>query len=148
MCFPFSNKGEFCSPSHRDQWEERKAFRVILVTGKQQCTELVLNKWYVTVHCLLSHHFLKIFIDLFIFRERGREGEREGEKHQCVVAFCMPPHHWGSGLKPWHVPWLGIKPVTLWFTGQHSIHWATPAGVLSHHYNIGNAEQEFTTRNR
>ena len=23
---------------------------------------------------------------LFIFRERGREGEREGEKHQCVVA--------------------------------------------------------------
>ena len=23
---------------------------------------------------------------LFIFRERGRKGEREGEKHQCVVA--------------------------------------------------------------
>ena len=23
---------------------------------------------------------------LVIFRERGREGEREGEKHQCVVA--------------------------------------------------------------
>ena len=22
---------------------------------------------------------------LFIFRERGREGEREGEKHQCVI---------------------------------------------------------------
>ena len=30
--------------------------------------------------------FLKI---LFIFRER--EGEREGEKHQCVLASCMPP---------------------------------------------------------
>ena len=29
--------------------------------------------------------FLKVFI-LFTFRERGREGEREGEKHQCVVA--------------------------------------------------------------
>ena len=28
---------------------------------------------------------------VFIFRERGREGEREGEKHQCVVASCMPP---------------------------------------------------------
>ena len=26
--------------------------------------------------------FLKI---LFIFRERGREGEREGEKYQCAV---------------------------------------------------------------
>ena len=25
------------------------------------------------------------------FRERGREEEREEEKHQCVVAFHMPP---------------------------------------------------------
>ena len=27
---------------------------------------------------------------LFIFRERGREGEREGEKQQCVVASHTP----------------------------------------------------------
>ena len=27
---------------------------------------------------------------LFIFRERGREGGREGEKHQCVVASHTP----------------------------------------------------------
>ena len=27
---------------------------------------------------------------LFIFRERGREGEREVEKHQCVVASRVP----------------------------------------------------------
>ena len=33
--------------------------------------------------------FLKRFY-LFIFRARGREGEREGEKHQCVVASHMP----------------------------------------------------------
>ena len=33
--------------------------------------------------------FFKIL--LFIFRERGREGEREGEKHQCVVASHMAP---------------------------------------------------------
>ena len=33
--------------------------------------------------------FLKI---LFIhFRQRGRETEREGEKHQCVVASQVPP---------------------------------------------------------
>ena len=32
-----------------------------------------------------------IFIYLFIFRERGREEEREGEKHQCVVASYTPP---------------------------------------------------------
>ena len=28
---------------------------------------------------------------LFIFRERGREGEREGEKHQCVLASHVLP---------------------------------------------------------
>ena len=31
-----------------------------------------------------------LFIYLF-FREKGREGEREGEKHQCMVASHMPP---------------------------------------------------------
>ena len=28
---------------------------------------------------------------LFIFRERGREGEREGENHQYVVTSHAPP---------------------------------------------------------
>ena len=48
---------------------------------------------------------------LFIFRERGREGEREGEKHQCVVASCVPSTgdlasnpgmcpDWESNLRP------------------------------------------------
>ena len=32
---------------------------------------------------------LKILFILF-FRE-GKGGEREGEKHQCVVASCAPP---------------------------------------------------------
>ena len=32
--------------------------------------------------------YLKI---LFIFRESGRKGEREGEKHQCVVASHTSP---------------------------------------------------------
>ena len=27
----------------------------------------------------------------FFFRERGREGKKEGEKRQCVVASCTPP---------------------------------------------------------
>ena len=35
--------------------------------------------------------------------------------------------YWGPGPQPRHVPWLGIEPVTLWFPGQHSIYWATPA---------------------
>ena len=36
----------------------------------------------------LSLSFFKKFI---YFRERRREGERDGEKHQCVVASHMPP---------------------------------------------------------
>ena len=27
----------------------------------------------------------------FIFRQRGRKGEKEGKKYQCVVASCAPP---------------------------------------------------------
>ena len=48
---------------------------------------------------------------LFIFRERGREGEREQEKHQYVVASHLPPTgdlacnpgmcpDWESNLQP------------------------------------------------
>ena len=33
--------------------------------------------------------FLRFY--LFVFRERIREGEREGEKRQCVVASRVPP---------------------------------------------------------
>ena len=51
-------------------------------------------------------HLLK-----FIFTERGREAEREGEKYQCVVAFHVAPtgdlaHNpgicpdWESNLRP------------------------------------------------
>ena len=29
--------------------------------------------------------------NLFIFRDRGKEGEREGGKHQCVVASHVAP---------------------------------------------------------
>ena len=42
---------------------------------------------WVELNTFLS--FLKRFY-LFIFREKGREGEREGEKHQCVVASHVP----------------------------------------------------------
>ena len=62
---------------------------------------------------------------LFIFWERGGEGEREGEKHQLVASRVSPTG--GLGLQPGHVPWLGIKLATFQFAGQCSIHWATPA---------------------
>ena len=39
--------------------------------------------------------------------------------------------YWGPGPQPRHVFWLGIDMATLWFTGQHSIHWATPARAVT-----------------
>ena len=45
--------------------------------------------------------FLRFY--LFVFRERGGEGEREREKHQCVVG-SLTPSTGGPGLQPRHVP--------------------------------------------
>ena len=60
--------------------------------------------------------FFLSFIYLF-FRERGREGEREGEKHQCVVAAHMAPAG-DLSHNPGMCPDLGIKLVTLWFAAH------------------------------
>ena len=40
---------------------------------------------------IINKYIKKIKDYLFIFRERGREGEREGEKPQCLVAPDTPP---------------------------------------------------------
>ena len=65
-----------------------------------------------------KHFFKKI---LFIFRERGREGEREGEKHQYAVASHMPSPG-DLAHNPGMCPRWGIESATLWFTGWHLIH--------------------------
>ena len=44
---------------------------------------------------LLFLEFFKDFMYLFLERGEGK-GEREGEKHQCVVASHAPPT-WGPG---------------------------------------------------
>ena len=47
----------------------------------------------VIVHTRLHifYLFLFFFKILCVFIERGKEGGREGEKHQCVVASHVPP---------------------------------------------------------
>ena len=72
---------------------------------------------------------------LFIFRGRGREGEREGEKHQCVFAS--------------HVELTGTWPATQaraltgnWTSdplvlSPRSIHWATPARAIDFFSDLG-----------
>ena len=59
-------------------------------------------------------------------RKRGRETS------MCGCISCVPNR--GPGLQPSHVPWLGLKPVNFWFAGRRSIHWATPARVVSCHF--------------
>ena len=61
--------------------------------------------------CSLDSFFKKRFYS-FIFRERGREGEKEGEKHQYVVASCAPPTG-DLACNPGMCPRLGIKLLTL-----------------------------------
>ena len=51
-------------------------------------TTEILNPFMKIPKILINH--LKRFY-LFIFRKRGREGERNGEKRQCMVASHMPP---------------------------------------------------------
>ena len=67
---------------------------------------------------------------LFICRERGREGEKEGEKHWCVrdtLISCLLHTPTGDlACNPAHAL-TGNWMATFWFTGQCSIHWATPA---------------------
>ena len=44
----------------------------------------ILFYFYFLISCFKDFH-------LFIFRERGLEREREGQKHQCVVASHVAP---------------------------------------------------------
>ena len=56
--------------------------------------------------------FLKIlFIDI---QREGKGGEREGEKHQCVVASVVPL----LGTWPTTQACALTEPATLWFSGD------------------------------
>ena len=65
-------------------------------------------------------YFLKKILFIY-FLERGKGREKEGEKHQCVVASHMPPTG-DLASNPGMCLRLGIELATLWFTGLHSIH--------------------------
>ena len=52
---------------------------------------------------------------MYLFLERGREGEREGEKHQCVIDSHVAPTGDLAGNPGM---FLGIEPATLWFVAH------------------------------
>ena len=50
-------------------------------------SNIIINVYFsFRFYCVL---FKKISF-IYLFLERGRKGEREGEKHQCVVASHVP----------------------------------------------------------
>ena len=71
--------------------------------------------------------FIYFFKTSFLDRGQGREKERKRNR-MCGCLSRVP--YWEPGLQPRHVPWLGIKLASLWFAGQCSIHWATPARAV------------------
>ena len=57
-----------------------------------------------------------------MFRGRGREGEREGEKHQCtretVISCLLHAHNCGRVPHPGMCPNRDLnQTVTIWFVG-------------------------------
>ena len=75
---------------------------------------LILGFIHSTVDSLEIILFLKK--NLFIFRERAREGEREGEKHWCeresLIGCLSHTSNQGHGPQPKELPWLGIELLT------------------------------------
>ena len=76
-------------------------------------------------HLVIASEFFKKYF-VYLVLERGEKREKERERNINVWLPLVHPL-----LETWPVPWQGIKPATLWFTGQHSIHWATPVRAAS-----------------
>ena len=71
----------------------------------QVLTQVVIRDHFRTPHgaCSMPRCFFFKFY-LFIFRELGREGEKEGEKQPCAIDCPSHTPKWGPGPQPRHVP--------------------------------------------
>ena len=63
---------------------------------------------------------------VFIFRDRGREGEREGAIYQCaretLISCLSHTPSRGPGLQLRHVPCLGTEQVAFQLVGRCATH--------------------------
>ena len=70
--------------------------------------------------------FIDFFLIFYLFL--GRQEGREKKRREASMCDCLShAPDWGPGPQPRHVPWLENEPVSLWFAGWCSVHWATPA---------------------
>ena len=73
------------------------------------------NIYYISFfkNVYLFYLFFKRFY--FFFRERGREGEREGGKRRCVretsICCLLSVPKWGTSSPSRHVSWQRIEPI-------------------------------------
>ena len=77
----------------------------------------------------INYYFILFFNILFYFLETGEGREKKKERNINVWLLLMCPTE-DLAHKPRHVPQQVIKPVTLYFTVWHAIHWATPARAI------------------
>ena len=70
---------------------------------------------------------------IYLFLERGEGWRKRGRE----TLLCERDINWlplacpQLGTWPATQTWRGTEPAILWFTGQHSVHWATPARAQS-----------------
>ena len=94
------------------------------------CWVSMIGFWRVSLTPLKLYEKCQMCVFLetgFMVWREGKVREKEKERNISVWLPLMCAPYWGPGPQPRHVPWLGIEPATLWFSGQHSIHWAAPA---------------------
>ena len=124
---------------HKSIWSHKKSNNII---------ELRYNIYYISMYTYLSIYLpiyqcyilcsgnallsVRIFFkdSIYLFQREGkgeRKRGRESSMWETLVGCVSCAPNQGPGPQPRHVPWLGIKPATFWFTGQRSIHWATRA---------------------
>ena len=108
---------------------------VFLVSKASNMLVCQIIHWRVRYTIFLPLGHLGFFTDfLYLFLERGREGERKRDKHRCMrekhpLGCLSPPPNWAPGPPPRPVSWPGVKPATFWFVGWHPTLWATPVRV-------------------
>ena len=114
----------------REMWNHFRNFTLVMHGDTVSQTEVflspnpVLFQLQYMLKITLLFYFVKILF-IYFYREGKGRRKRGRETSMCGCLSCAP--YWGPGTQPRHVPWLGIEPVTLWFAGWHSVHWATPA---------------------